>query len=405
MSKMEETVTLLEDINKLVNELFTVKGANKTLTPIEFTELLQKQSDEIEHYSSEVKRLQKKVGDASQTISDLKLELDQKSKMVDARPLSLMRRHSDNELMIAKQESLQQLNRISELEGEIKELKIKNYELVRDKVELKEHSRQRSMALHSLEDDKVALRKELQTKNDQDVQLLRREVELLKMSSRGQDKDVVDRLRKEILDTHKALMKTQEERDNLAYEISTKRKATQNTQKELDKEFRAERMGLMKRISALETSNNEIQWENNKKKEELMEADTAFQELRQKYSSLELSFDSLIKENTFNKNKVSELGIQLEKLEKSKKTFIKRGDKRLSAKESRMDTITNRKLNQTDKVLKGYQNELKKLIEKLSGVCGSAKKVLEKKEHKDMLVSLDEVNTIAENLFWKMGVP
>jgi len=405
MSKMEETVTLLEDINKLVNELFTVKGANKTLTPMEFTELLQKQSDEIDHYSSEVKRLQKKVGDANQTISDLKIELDQKSKMVDARPASLMRRHSDNELMIAKQESLQQLNRINELEGEIKALKIKNYELVREKGELKEHSRQRSMALHNLEDDRVALRKELQTKSDQDVQLLRREVELLKMGARGQDKDVVDRLRKEILDTHKALMKTQEERDNLAYEISTKRKATQFTQKELDKEFRAERMGLMKRISALETSNNEIQWENNKKKEELMEADTAFQELRQKYSSLELSFDSLIKENTFNKNKVSELNIQLEKLEKSKKTFIKRGDKRLSAKESRMDTITNRKLNQTDKVLKGYQNELKKLIEKLSGVCGSAKKVLEKKEHKDMLVSLDEVNTIAENLFWKMGVP
>jgi len=405
MSKMEETVTLLEDINKLVNELFTVKGANKTLTPIEFTELLQKQSDEIEHYSSEAKRLQKKVREANQTISDLKIELDQKSKMVDARPLSLARRHSDNELMIAKQESLQQLNRINELEDQIKALKIKNYELVREKGELKEHSRQRSMALHNLEDDRVALRKELQTKNDQDVQLLRREVELLKMSARGQDKDVVDRLRKEILDTHKALMKTQEERDNLAYEISTKRKATQNTQKELDKEFRAERMSLMKKISSLETSNNEIQWENNKKKEELMEADTAFQELRQKYSSLELSFDSLIKENTFNKNKVSELGIQLEKLEKSKKTFIKRGDKRLSAKESRMDTITNRKLNQTDKVLKGYQNELKKLIEKLSGVCGSAKKVLEKKEHKDMLVSLDEVNTIAENLFWKMGVP
>jgi len=401
---MEETVTLLEDINKLVTELFTVKGGNKTLTPIEFTELLQKQSDEIEHYSSEVKRLQKKVGEANQTINDLKIELDQKSKMVDARPLSLMRSHSDNELMIAKQESLQQLDRITELEGQIKQLKIEKYELEREKGELKKHSRQRSVAFHTLEDDRVALRKELQSKNDQDVQLLRREVELLKMSNRGQDKDVVDRLRKEILDTHKALMKTQEERDNLAYEISTKRKATQNTQKELDKEFRAERMGLMKRISALETSNNEIQWENNKKKEELMEADTAFQELRQKYSSLELTFDSLVKENTFNKNKATELGIQLERLEKSKKTFIKRGDKRLSAKESRMDTITNRKLNQTDKVLKGYQNELKKLIEKLSGVCGNAKKVLEKKEHKEMLGSLDEVNTIAENLFWKMGV-
>lgn len=397
-------MTLLEDINQLVNELFTVNGANKTLSPIEFTELLQKQSDEIEQYSSEVKRLQKKVGEANQTISDLKLELDHKSKMVDARHPSLVRRHSDNEMKRVQQESLQQANRINELEEQLKALKMRNYGLQREKGELRAHNRQRSMVLHNLEDDRVALRKELQTKNDQDIEMLRREVELLRISAKGQDKDIVDRLRKEILDTHKALIKTQEEKDKLAYEINTKRKANQNTQKELDREFKAERLGLMKRISALEASHDEIQWENNKKQEELLEADTAFQELRQRYSSLELSYDRLIKENTFNKNKVAELGNQLEKVEKSKKTFVKRGDKRLSAKESRMDIITNRKLNQTDKVLKGYQNELKKLIEKLSTVCGSAKKVLEKREHKDMLSSLDEVNSIAENLFWKMGV-
>jgi len=404
MSTMEETVELLEDINKLVKELFTVNGPNQTLDPTEFTDLLQKQNEEIDQYSNQVTRLQKELSDASQTITDLKYELEQKSKMVDSRTPALVQRHNDNEIMKVQQKSLQQANRIKELEDALKQMKIKNYELKREKDELKKHSRKRSMALHDLEDDHAALRKELQTKNDNELEMLRREVELLRISTKGQGQEIVARLRKEALESHKMLKKTQEERDQLAYDISTKRKATKYTHNELEKEFKAERMGLIKKITALETRNKELEWDNEKKKEELLEADTGFQEMRQKNSTLDMSIERLSKENTSYKNKVAELTIQLEKVEKNKKSFVKRGDKRLSAMESRMDLRTSRKLNQTDKVLKGYQAELKKLIEMVTGVCGCAKKTLEKKQHKDMVSSLEEVRTIAENLCWKMGV-
>jgi len=401
---MEETVTLLEDINQLIKELFTVEGANKPLDPTEFSEMIQEQNKEIDQYSNQCARLQKDLNHANKTINDLKFELEQKSKIVDTRTPALLQRHTDNEIMKVRHESRQRANKIKELEEEIKVLKTKNYELKREKIELKKHSRERSKALHSLEDDRVALRKELQAKTDEELEMLRREVELLRISAKGQGQDIVARLRKEAMDSHRVLIKTQEEKDRLAYEVSSKRRANQNTHKELDKEFKAERLALMKKIADLESKNKEIQWDNEKKKEELLEADTGFQEMRQKNTALDMSVERLTKENMLYKIKVTELSNQLEKVEKTKKTFVKRTDKRLSAKESRMDMITNRKLNQTDKILKSYQAELKKLLETLSNVCGSAKKTLEKKEHKDMLCSLDEVHTIAENLFWKMGV-
>jgi len=260
------------------------------------------------------------------------------------------------------------------------------------------------MALHDLEDDRVALRKELQTKNDKELEMLRREVGLLRIIAKGKGQEVVARLRKEALESHKMLIKTQEERDRLAYDISTKRKEIKNLHNEFEKDFKAERMGLIKKITCLETRNKELEWDNEKKKEELVEADTGFQEMRLKNSTLDMSIERLSKENMFYKNKVVELTNQLEKVEKNQKIFIKRGDKRLSAKECRMDLRTSRKLNHTDKVLKGYQAELRKLIETVATVCGCAKKTLQKYEHKVMVSSLEEVRTIAENLCWKMGV-
>jgi len=411
MSQIEQTVKLMEDINELIVELFSVRGSSKKLGPLEFAKLLQNQNKKIKNHAHEIDRLRKDRDQALKQISDMKLKSlsekatrSSKNMKIGLAP-ALLKRHSEDELMRAQEDSRQLEIQLEKQKEEIRDLKDKIYELRKSKEKLQKHARQKSLALHKVEDDRGSLwTTGSHTKKDEELEVLRREVEVLRLSTKNQAGEVIDRLRKELLSTQKVLVKTQGEKEKLTSDMGAKWKAAYDTRQQQDREWKAERLKFKKTITVLEQENKDLQWDNNKLKDEIKQTDKVYRETVKKQSNLQKAYDKARKENRINKTRIEDLTSQLAKVDKLARGRSKQVDKRLSAKEARLNKINSKKKSQTDKVLKGYQQEIQKLIEKISTASTQLRKVLDdKKENNDAITSLEEVNTFAGNLAWQMN--
>jgi len=227
----------------------------------------------------------------------------------------------------------------------------------------------------------------------------------LRLSTKNQAGEVIDRLRKELLSTQRVLVKTQNEKDKLTSEISTKWKTAHDSQVQHEREWKAERLKLKKKIANLEQENSDLKWDNGKMKEEIKHTDKVFRELSKEHSDLEKSYKKVVKENKSNKMKVDDLTSQIAKADKLRRGRLKKVDRQLSAKEARLEIISSKTKTEIQKVLKVYKQEIQKMIGKLSEALKKVKLVMDDTEEcKDAMSSLDEVNTIAGNLAWQASL-
>jgi len=407
MSQIEQTVKLMEDINTLIIELFSVNGSSKKLGPLELAKLLKNQNLKIANYSNDVDKLRKERDQALKQISDMRLKsLGEKSMRLSTKTglaPAVLKRHSEDEVLRAQENVYQLEIKLEKKNEKIRELKDRIYELEKKRDKLKTQAKQN---LRRVEDDRGSIwTTGKHTEKDEELEVLRREVEVLRLSTKNQAGEVIDRLRKELLGTQKILVKTQGEKEKLTTEISTKWKAAYDTRQQQEREWKAERFKLKKTVKNLEDENKDLKWEINKLKDELKQTDKEYRETVKKHSDLEKAYQKKNKENRMNKTKIEDLTAQLVKVDRLQRGRSKKVDKRLSAKEARLEQINSKKKSQTDKVLKGYREEIQKLVDKVTVASKQVRNVLDDcKENNDAISSLEEVNTFAGNLQWQMSL-
>jgi len=411
MSQIEQTVKLMEDINTMIIELFSVKGSSKKLGPPEFARLLKNQNKKIANYSKEVDKLRKERDQALKQVSDMRLKILGEKSLLSRKtlPPAQQKRHREDELLRAQENAVQLEIKLEKQNEEIIDLKDQIYELEKKKDKLQKKARQKSIALHRVEDDRGSIWTSgiagTHTDKDEELEVLRREVEVLRLSTKNQAGEVIDRLRKELLSTQKILVKTQGEKENLTTEVSTKLKEMHDAKQQHDREWKMERMRLKKTVKNLEDENKDLKWELNKVKDELKLTDKGYQETVKKHDDLKKAHEKKKKENRMNKTKIEDLTAQLAKVDRQARGRSKQMDKRLSAKEARLEQINKTKKSHTDKVLKGYREEIQKLVERVTIASKKVRTVLDDcKENNDALSSLEEVNTFAGNLAWQMSL-